>query len=72
MNLLSPGTEGRNVASVARSDGIVDINYYVDYDSYGVSPGVSDTNWTWMINLDGSGGGNDNVHGSYGIRRTVD
>lgn len=42
------------------------------WDSYGVSPGVSDTNWTWMINLDGSGGGNDNVHGSYGIRRTVD
>ena len=32
---ISPSIEGRNVASVTRSDGIVDINYYVDTDSYG-------------------------------------
>lgn len=32
---FSPSIEGGNVASVTRSDGIVDINYYVDYDSYG-------------------------------------
>ena len=33
--IISPYTDGVNVASLVRSDGIVDFNYYVDY-SYGI------------------------------------